>query len=404
MRYLVLAIVIIISFSCCYAAFSITEWLFFPNEINVFKYSARALLLVLSLFFFWKALLFVAYTSKSSFIKNIIASAGSLISMFIFLEIIFSFVPLSSGGGNVLVAKNWFNYYWKENQLGYRDEDPFITDNPNHENILIIGDSYVAGHGIDNEDERFSEILENELDECLDIFNVAKPGANTYDEFKFLKDFPVKPDMIIVVHVNNDIYTVADKKDIVGILNLNASNNSYASHTKRHKPSKIFIIANSFFLNFMDYLLIELKKEIQITSLAKGFNNFEDFLNSDAGGIMEMAYYKNDSLFKLHLNRIDLFIEYSKSNNIPLLFVLFPKMDNAVMDFTDQTANQPIAVYLRKKQIPVINLTQNIRKIKEEKRMSGKFDPHPGKNVHKAVARIITSYLQSSGLLKKYCE
>lgn len=323
-----------------------------------------------------------------------------LFSAIVLLEILFSFFSISCSGGNTLVAKNWFNHNWSENRLGFRDKNPEDINRHDKKNIFIVGDSYVAGHGINEENDRFSNILRSRLENCFDVFNIAKPGADTKKEFGFITSFPLKPDLLIVAHVNNDIYTVLDKNAISTILQIAPQNKS---KFKKFKPSGNYLITHSFLLNFINYLLTEKKKDEDVFLMSRTFSSFNAFLNSEAGKTIEMAYYKNDSLLKLHLKDIDKFVNYATENNIDLLFILFPKMNDVVMDFTNTTANIPIAEYLENKKIGVINLTPVIRTIKQEERIVSKFDSHPGVTTHIAVADTIQKYLKTTRLFVKYC-
>ena len=71
------------------------------------------------------------------------------------------FVPKSYGKGDPanLSERLWFAKYWKANQLGYRDLELADKNFEGKYKIVILGDSYVAGHGIKNPEDRFSNIL-----------------------------------------------------------------------------------------------------------------------------------------------------------------------------------------------------------------------------------------------------
>ena len=372
-----------------------TEWLFVTGNFNFFKYLFRVFLLLGSLTLFGLALIRIIRFSKNETTKNILLLVGGLFFVFILLEISFSFISVSSGGADTLVSKNWFNYHWKENRLGYRDLDTEEIDRADKKNILIIGDSYVAGHGLNKESEMFSNILRNDLKNNFDIFNLGICGADTKAEFGFLSKYPVKPDMIIVSHVNNDIYTVLEKREIISLLNLDKQ---FKSQIKRFKNSKSFIVSHSFLLNFLDFIIISKRRELYLKSLSEKYSTFDFFLDSEDAKGIEMCYYKNDSLLNLHLREIDKFISYSKEANIPLLFILFPKMNDEVIDFTDRTANKPIAMYLNKNHIAVVNLTSQLKFIPEKRRMVSAFDPHPSPYSNIIIAKAIQKHLKSISL------
>ena len=86
--------------------------------------------------------------------------------------------------------------------MGYRDSEPKSENEK--PNVLIIGDSFVAGHGIKYE-EMFSNILKNKLKEEYNIFNLGVCGSHTDREFDSLLNYPIKADIIILGYYHNDI-------------------------------------------------------------------------------------------------------------------------------------------------------------------------------------------------------
>jgi hypothetical protein len=267
---------IVISITLFMGSLMLTDWLFYDRQFHLLKYLVRTFLLVLSLGFFVYGLQLIIKTTKNNLVKNISVFVISLFLIFITGEICFSFYSQSCSGENVLLAKNWHNYYWKENSLGYRDTEYSKSDNTANSNLFVIGDSYAAGHGLKNVNERFSNILKEEFRNCINVFTLAKMGADTRSEFEFLNAFPVKPDFIIVAYVNNDIYNVMDRKKIMKHLHLDSN---LKSHIKRFKPKKNFFTSNSFIINFIENYLVENAMESHITDLAGKHQTFGDFLD-----------------------------------------------------------------------------------------------------------------------------
>lgn len=82
------------------------------------------------------------------------------------------------------------------------------TFDKNKFNIVIIGDSYVWGTGIKN-NQRFSKLLENKLnqDKPTRVVSLGKPGWNIIDylrEYELISKY--NPDIIIFTLVTNDIF------------------------------------------------------------------------------------------------------------------------------------------------------------------------------------------------------
>jgi len=80
-----------------------------------------------------------------------------------------------------------------------------------HPKILVLGDSFVWGHGLSNSNQIWWSIMASELArrgyDC-EVYAVGYPGASTYDEFRWLRDTAlledIQPDLIIIGYVTND--------------------------------------------------------------------------------------------------------------------------------------------------------------------------------------------------------
>ena len=77
--------------------------------------------------------------------------------------------------------------------------------------ILVVGDSFVWGHGLTNLNQIWWSIMSSELErrgyDC-DVYATGFPGATTNDEFRWLRDSAllkdIEPDLIIIGYVTND--------------------------------------------------------------------------------------------------------------------------------------------------------------------------------------------------------
>ncbi|MDH3509084.1 MAG: hypothetical protein OEQ25_18240, partial [Gammaproteobacteria bacterium] len=93
-------------------------------------------------------------------VRNLLSSAYAVFALLIILEIVFVFMPQSHGAGYTLGARNWFDYFWSANEIGYRDK-PLQEVDRGKPRILVVGDSFTAGHGIRNPDDTYVGQLRN---------------------------------------------------------------------------------------------------------------------------------------------------------------------------------------------------------------------------------------------------
>ena len=198
--------------------------LFFPDKINIkFDYPYAGLMdnfyirlaKAMVLFFVLIELLRMFYYGiiKNPKGNKIVANIATLGIMVVWLagllEIAFMFVSQSHEGDLSKASQIWFAKYWKPiTTEGYRDFPK--TDAEKKKNVLVLGDSFAAGHGLDKTEERFSDQLEQKLGaDKYAVYNLGVSGSDTRDEFQRLQKFPVKPDVLVLEYFPNDIERAA---------------------------------------------------------------------------------------------------------------------------------------------------------------------------------------------------
>lgn len=134
---------------------------------------------------------------------------GILISLFTFT---FLFAVIEYSARMILDMSNsytlgamqqiWNYRHWHQNSLGYRDVEPCAEE---FTNVLLVGDSFIAGLGIEEFEDTIGRQLQNRLggDFCVNI--AGEPGDNTRDELRHFTRHPTTPDIVIWSHLPNDI-------------------------------------------------------------------------------------------------------------------------------------------------------------------------------------------------------
>jgi hypothetical protein len=86
-------------------------------------------------------------------------SVSTIIYLFLALEILFySSFAVSDTFGFTLASRRWEERYWRPiNSFGYRDVEHNLTELGNKKVLFVVGDSFVAGHGISQTENRFFE-------------------------------------------------------------------------------------------------------------------------------------------------------------------------------------------------------------------------------------------------------
>jgi hypothetical protein len=104
----------------------------------------------------------------------------------------------------------WANRFVKRNKNGFRDTNHSVHRAPDTERILIVGDSYAFGWGIESIDERFGEQLALQLTSATktkwEVLNASEQDTHTLDHIKSLqRSLLFQPDIVILLYVFNDI-------------------------------------------------------------------------------------------------------------------------------------------------------------------------------------------------------
>ena len=296
----------------------------------------------------------VVKSKAKGLLANIVTLVVPLVVVLVFLEIAFMYIPQSHEGVLSKASQIWWEKYWTPvNAQGYRDKE--IEKGTGKTNVLVIGDSFAAGHGLENLNDRFSDQLESKLgkDKYV-VYNLGVSGSDTRDEAKRLMEFPVKPDVIVLQYFPNDIEKVAREKglSLTGAEPYNDLHGIGATLVKR------------FYLpNFVYWQLPH-----------ASFSTFEDFVKTS---------YTDSTILNAHFRDLDKMLTYRDSSGANMYAVFVPFLFQ--LDKSAQYT-RPVEEYLKSRGVTVVTLTDGIAKIADKERVVGKNDGHAGPAVNALMA------------------
>ncbi len=159
--------------------------------------------------------------------KTILINISLILSFFLIFEFFLRVLDISSLRGlsesyiknNKNIEGKAFGKKFYTDQYGFRVPNKNYSYNEKNENIVLIGDSFVFGPGIE-EIKTFSGKLRNDKS-ILNIFNSAKAGDQTQDYYSNIKYFIENFDNNkFIIFINFDDINLSGKKENDPITNL----------------------------------------------------------------------------------------------------------------------------------------------------------------------------------------
>jgi hypothetical protein len=260
---------------------------------------------------------------------------------------------------------HWYNnFYWgRYNSYGYRDHEPVFGDEANPiQQIAVVGDSFAVGHGIDNLDDTFTQLLEQHLGEGYNVNLVAHSGWDTdviqgYVE-GFTQSFPAKVDALVLSYYLNDIDYLLEGDDAI---------NPDAAFSFPEDPLIHQFVLNFFTPNFLYYNLM------QYTSPARTGNHFQRLIDA----------YTNDATWNYQAGLLNQFVDWTEANDIQLIVLLWPQI--TALD-ESLPATERVHALMEARGVPVVNLTEPLRGHNPLELIVNAFDTHPSIKAHAIAA------------------
>lgn len=253
-----------------------------------------------------------------------------------------------------LASKNWFEKYWHLNEFGYRDQE--VDTLEKKKKVFFMGDSFTAGHGTDWTMDRYSNIFSKKA-ENYKTYNLGVCGSDSRDEFKRLKEFPLRPDVLVWQYFGNDME---------GVLK---ANNINSPGFKPYDDMPGFmepLVLNSYFFNFVYWQMPH------------------SYLKPFFGYLTEG--YKNEKVFNQHLEDLKQVSDYCRENKIKLVVVLFPYLQ----DLEGSNIFAPrIQNFFEKQGVPVLNVAPLVRNMSLKERIVNNNDVHPSVKVNHLVGETL---------------
>jgi lipoprotein signal peptidase len=327
---------------------------------------AEVVLTALSIFVFrslWKRDSFFR-----SFAQNLVLACLTVLFTLTAIEIGLKLFLVQSDGINfTLASKSWFERYWRPiNSMGFRDYEWTPEKLGNRVRVAVVGDSFVAGGGVANIEDRFSNQLGKRLGDDYAVMTVAQNGWNTQSEIDGLQAYPYRPDVVIFSYYINDI-----EDDGV--------RNGYS------KPADLLIyppdwlrplVDHSYAFNFAYWRLFRWRAFADPIQ-RKEIQTYHNYLR---------AMYQDSKVWEAHQKKLRQVYDLAQANHFRLIVVAFPDMlrINQTRDLSGKAVS-----FFRELQVPVVDVAVLIDTQHPRSTIANSVDTHPSVEVHTLVANAL---------------
>lgn len=287
----------------------------------------------------------------------------SFLLIFAAIELTMRFTTIYPDGFAVtLQFTTWYErYYTPLNEFGNRGYEARSAD-AGQKTILVIGDSYAAGHGINDIDDVFAYQAEAILGNDYIVNLNAGIGISPSVE-KYLSPYPVQPDILVLSHFINDI----EHTGIPGIETyLEYNPNAFV----RWFTDRYFLFSFVYWHSYIGPQMV---------------SSYADEL---------LAAYDDAEKWAEHQARLQEFVDYANEREIPLLVIVWPTLND--MDLS-LAANQRVENFFREAGTIVVDIRPSIEPIPIPERMINDFDAHPSLIVNRRVAEALAAAIQALG-------
>lgn len=253
---------------------------------------------------------------------------------------------------NVLsfATNNWLDRYWETNSLGFRDREWTPADWEGKNTVMLVGDSFTVGWGIEQREDRFGDVLASKLGDEYAVINIGEYGRATPEELALLQNHPLQnPDVVILQYYLNDINYAQLKLGLQAEAPL-APWWAMQSHLGNFVFHRVVPVINPPTFNAQQY-------------------NFES--------------YDNVGIWEVHQQELNDFIDHVESIGARLIVVIFPDMRQPVesIPYTDRVAQ----VFEARGHTDILKLFNEAAAWTPQDRMVSNRDAHPSVAFHRYV-------------------
>jgi lysophospholipase L1-like esterase len=303
--------------------------------------------------------------------------AGNLLLLLALLAMIFTaletryrfFFDSTDSFGLSKAMDRWMERHYQSNSWGLRDniDYSFQRDESSDRRITFLGDSFTAGHGIPEVDDRFVNLVRSARPEW-EVQSLAADGIDTGREIKSLQQFletRLELDVVVLVYCLNDISDLIDEW------------NEMLPLIRESKAKQGFLLRNSYAISTLYF-------RYKVLNHPSAANYFRFVLDHYEGSTWEMQR-----------NRLSVLQRIVELSGGRLLVVTFPFLHSLGPGYAFRGVHEQLAALWQDLQVPHLDLLTTFESAEPEEIVLNQYDAHPNHAAHRQAAREIEIFLNT---------
>ncbi len=274
------------------------------------------------------------------------------------------FYDTTDSFGLTKVYSEWFARHYQSNNYGMRDTIQYTLKPIGKKRVTFLGDSFTAGHGVANVEDRFSNRL-RAMRPDLEIHVFAINGWDTDIELvnlQKMKQDGYKTDRIVLV------YTLTDIADLIPEWG--------AILDRVYSVQPGFLVRHSYFINTLYFR--------HFAASDPDISNYYGFVQSAYEG---RPWERQQEI----LTSIQGFLA---GEGIDFCVVTFPFLQDIGPDYSYRGIHKQLDDFWNRLKVPHLDLLAVYEKYRAEDLIVNRRDPHPNELAHSIAAEEIDKFLK----------
>ena len=291
-----------------------------------------------------------------SFCISCVVILFSTVSVFLALEWLFrTQVEMSDGWHITSASQRWNKKHWHPiNSQGFRDFEHSRTVLQRAKILLVVGDSFVTGHGIEGIKDRFANIIGTELGPEWIAVVLARNGWNTRQELDAIRSYRPIPTAVLLSYYVNDI-EIAE-----------LDRGQAAQFVAAPKGRSGWLVERSHLVNFLYW---------RIYRCSLGDEYWKHLQES----------YASQARWSRHAADLTSLVRYAVERDIELSVIVWPHLTRVE---ESMAITSKVVAAFDALEVPALDLPSELSRRRPAELIVNSLDVHPNRRLHREVAQL----------------